>query len=382
MTSRPGAGVAESVDCFATDLLASMSCGLLTIDRHGRLRSLNRHAREILDLGEEARVGDRLSESLARHPHLSQLLLETLSLSTLPDRAETQIRTRDGGLRTIGFTLSRVLSGEGAIRGAALFFKDLTPIEREEERERLQDRLAALGSMAAALAHEIRNPLAALELSVTLLRRRLDASHPLASLARTIQDQIRRLSGTVNSSLEYVRPLELTRRHADLADVLDQAVEAAALGRTPDIRIVRRYATHGRTVPVDAGKLRQAFLNLVRNAVEAMAENGGDLILSAETPGGTGGGDDAFACVAVEDTGPGIPGPIRSKIFNPFFSTKPKGSGLGLAWTRKVVDAHGGVLDVQSQPGKGTVFSIRVPMTPVLPVQQPQSTHRRTPHEA
>lgn len=345
----------EGDDGFALDLLRSIRCGLVITDHSASIRFINEQACKILDLDpERVRPGMRVSEALEAHPHLAQLLIQARRMSTLPDRAEAEIRTRDRLGRTIGYTLSQVCSEDGSPRGAALFFKDLTPIEHQEAQNRLRERLAELGAMAASLAHEIRNPLAALELSTTLLRRRLDEGGPEAKLATTIQEQIRRLSATVNHSLEFIRPLDLVMDPTNITDLINAALEEALPADTGKITIVRRFPPEPVVLAADPTRLRQAFVNLARNAVEAMEKSGGVLAVDVQPL--------MDACwIRFSDTGPGIPDDIRDRIFAPFFSTKPKGSGLGLAWSRKVLDAHGGLLDVACKPGQGTVFSIRLP---------------------
>ncbi len=145
---------------------------------------------------------------------------------------------------------------------------------------------------------------------------------------------------------------------------MDEAVESTApLAEGASIRVMRRYAPQRMPISVDAPRLREALTNLVRNALEAMAENGGVLRLEVDFPAPARWAQQgAMALIRVMDTGPGISASICSKIFNPFFSTKPQGSGLGLAWSRKVVDAHGGVLDVDSHEGQGTSFTLRLPL--------------------
>lgn len=348
-------------------MMRSLRCGLITVDRRAVVRHLNEPARRILSLEAAARPGVPVAAALRDHPQLARLLEEGLTLHTLPDRAEMEIRRGDRQGRTIGFTLTRVEDDRGEVHGTALWFKDLTPIEQEREREQLQERLAALGTMAASLAHEIRNPLAALEVSLTLLRRRLGSAPPEAALAATLQEQVRRLSGIVHTSLEYVRPLALTVTEVDVAALVEDAVTAACATRADGrLEVRRHYAADVGARLADAGRLRQAFMNVVRNAVEALQPAGGTLDIEVGTAPEAG----APIVVAVADDGPGIPDEVRPRIFHPFFSTKPEGSGLGLAWTRKVVDAHGGVVDVDSRPGEGTVFTLRLPLPPAPPVVQ------------
>ena len=348
-------------------MMRSLRCGLITVDRGAVVRHLNDPARNILGLGTAARTGVPVAEALADHPQLARLLEDGLTLHTLPDRAEMDIRCGAGQERTIGFTLTRVEDDAGEVHGTALWFKDLTPIEQERDREQLQERLAALGTMAASLAHEIRNPLAALEVSLTILRRRLGSAPPEAALAATLQEQVRRLSAIVNTSLEYVRPLALAVAPVDVATLVEDAVTAACANQGDRrVSVRRHYAGDVGARLADADRLRQAFLNVLRNAVEALGPTGGTVDIDVATGPGAG----APIVVAVADDGPGIPEEVRPRIFHPFFSTKPEGSGLGLAWTRKVVDAHGGVVDVDSRPGEGTVFTLRLPLAPAPPVQQ------------
>lgn len=349
-------------DGFAADLVAGMRCGLITLDRHGCVRHLNKRAQEILKVDQGSAVGQPAQKIFSAYPKLARLLAQAASMSTLPDRAELEIKTPGGEDRILGFTMSRVTGTDGEVRGVALFFKDLTPIERLEQRERLQERLAALGTMAASLAHEIRNPLAALEVTTTLLRRKLPETGTCRDLADTLQDQVRRLSGTVNDSLEYVRPLQIQEAPCDLAKLLDEALEACTPAHmAPKVEVVRWYPQETRLVQVDAGRMRAALVNLIRNALESMGANAGVLRLSLDIPQAEA-SDMDHAIIRISDTGPGIPEDIQPRIFNPFYSTKPNGSGLGLAWTRKVVDAHDGFLDVHSSPREGAVFTIRLPL--------------------
>jgi signal transduction histidine kinase len=351
-------------DGFAADLVSSMRCGLITVDRHGVVRSINERALEILELPEEATLGQPCQKSFSCYPTLARLMTQASSMQTLPDRAELEVRARGGEPRILGFTLSRVVGRDGVARGTALFFKDLTPIERQEQRERLQDRLAALGTMAASLAHEIRNPLAALEVTTTLLRRKLPDSGRCHDLVDTLQDQVRRLSRTVNASLEYVRPLQLHATSCDLASLLDQALEDCTPAQVaPKVEIVRWYPQEPAFLEIDNARLREALVNVIRNALEAMGRRAGVLKLSLETSRQAVAGNPPSVIIRISDTGPGIPDDIRSLIFNPFYSTKPSGSGLGLAWTRKVVEAHEGFLDVDSGSREGSVFTIRLPLS-------------------
>jgi signal transduction histidine kinase len=364
---------------FFRGLIEGMRCGILTIDRSGRVVMMNEHARGILEVDGLPPAGAALDEALAGHPQLAQILRESFGMSSLPNRAEIDLKCRSEKGKTIGFTLSLVPGDDGTPLGAAIFFKDLTHVEHKEEQERLRDRLAALGQMAANLAHEIRNPLASIEVSCSLLKRRVAGDGATRDLLEKIIAEVRRLNKTITSSLEFVRPLSLALAPAPLAAVLDEAL-ATATGRRgrPGIRLVRNYDPSLPPFVMDRGQLRQVFENLFLNAMEAMGEQGtltvesGSIAApdSASTPYRPADARDPdpwrtltrYAVVRVHDTGPGIAEEHRDKLFYPFFTTKKQGSGVGLSMARKIVDSHRGLIDVDSAVGQGTTFTVRLPL--------------------
>ena len=378
----PAAGAANENSAaagpdFYRRLIEGMRCGILVIDRTGAVVTINEHARAILELHELPARGASVQHALAVHPQLAEILRESFSMSLLPNRAEIELKSRSANGKTIGFTLSLVPGDAGTPIGAALFFKDLTHVEHKEEQERLKDRLAALGQMAANLAHEIRNPLAAIEVSCSLLKRRLPGESGERELLDKIIAEVRRLNRTITSSLEFVRPLSPTLAPACLEDVLDEAL-TVAVGRRgkPGFSVRRVACPEIGAFAMDAGQVRQVFENLFLNAMEAMGEQGvlGIEVTTIPAPVApstpyrpVGKADvrlrfDAYAVIRVSDTGPGIPQENLDKLFYPFFTTKPNGSGVGLSMAKKIVDSHRGVIDVATEPGAGTVFTVRLPM--------------------
>ncbi|RMF74051.1 MAG: PAS domain S-box protein [Acidobacteria bacterium] len=361
--------VCASRDEFFRRVVEGMRCGIVTVDVRGHVVTVNELARRILQLDDRAVTGGPVADVLAGQPRLAEVLLAALDMNHLPNRAEMEIRTRDDRGRTIGFTISPI-AADGVPLGVALFFKDLTQVERREEQERLRDRLAALGQMAASLAHEIRNPLASIDVTATLLKRRLrDAGDETLRLVDKIIDEVARLNGTVTRGLEFARAIRPELTVQPLAPILDEAL-AEALARRPDgqaVRVERTYDARTPQVPVDATFIRQVFVNLIVNALEAL-EGRGTLSLSlAPVEGGT--GEPIAVEVRIGDDGPGIPGEIRDKLFYPFVTTKKDGSGIGLAMARKIVECHHGLIDVTSGPGRGTVFRVRLPLPPDPPAE-------------
>jgi signal transduction histidine kinase len=362
---------------FYRRLIDGMRCGILVIERGGGVVMINEHARAILELHEVPPAGAAIEDALVGHPQLAAILRESFSMSLLPNRAEIDLKRPAENGKTIGFTLSLVPGNDGAPAGAALFFKDLTHVEHKEEQERLKDRLAALGQMAANLAHEIRNPLASIEVSTSLLKRRLPVEAAERELLDKIIAEVRRLNRTITSSLEFVRPLSLSLTKASLDRVLDDAL-AVAVGRSgkPGLRVHRPASPDGPAFLMDRGQLRQVFENLFLNAMEAMGEQGTLTIevstvrapAASSTPYRPAGAPatctafESYAVIRVSDTGPGIPGEHLDKLFYPFFTTKKHGSGVGLSMAKKIVDSHRGVIDVASRLGEGTTFTVRLPM--------------------
>ncbi len=370
-------GAVPDAEDFYRRLIEGMRCGILVIERAGGVVVINEHARAILELHELPPSGAAIEDALVDHPQLAAILRESFSMSLLPNRAEIDLKSRSESGKTIGFTLSLVPGKDGAPAGAALFFKDLTHVEHKEEQERLKDRLAALGQMAANLAHEIRNPLASIEVSSSLLKRRFPVEAAERELLDKIIAEVRRLNRTITSSLEFVRPLSLSLNPASLDGVLDDAL-TVAVGRRgkPGLHVDRIASPEGNEFLMDRGQLRQVFENLFLNAMEAMGEEG-TLTIEVSTARAPAASStpyrpvgmpaarttfESYAVVRVSDTGPGIPEEHLDKLFYPFFTTKKHGSGVGLSMAKKIVDSHRGVIDVASRPGEGTTFTVRLPM--------------------
>ena len=188
---------------FYRSVVEGMTCGVLTIDRQGRITTLNDHARAILDLEGKDVVGLPCREALAHCPRVAEVLLESFHMSSPPSRAELELRSADHHRRSLGFSISMIEGeGGGPVEGAALFFKDLTKVEEQEERERLRDRLAALGEMAAQMAHEIRNPLTSIEVSAALMKRRLASKGEKTDLLEKLAADAARIEATIAGCLD------------------------------------------------------------------------------------------------------------------------------------------------------------------------------------
>ncbi len=357
-------------DRFFRDIVSSMRNGVIAIYRDGTLALMNDEAYRIFSLAPEPRsVGRPFSEVFRDRPDVVRVLSGAFELTTLPNRAELRLKDLD---RVIGYTLSQVKDTEGRPTGAVLFFKDLTQVEQMEERERLRDRLASLGEMAAGIAHELKNPLAGIEVMAGLLRRQVPDSADAQSLLADILSEAKLANAIVVEMLEFVRPIRLQMERTDVAQVLQQAVTMAE-NKAPrgDIAVSVSIEPGLPVIDGDHHQLCQVFTNVLTNAFEALDGHGHiDIRASFEAVEQ----DPAFAnddphaptpsvVVDVVDNGRGVPAELSDRIFDPFFTTKPQGSGLGLPIVRKIVDAHDGRIDLNSMPEGGTRFRVTLPVS-------------------
>jgi signal transduction histidine kinase len=354
---------------FFRHMVGNMRNGVLAIDRDGRIVLLNDEARRLFHLPAGPVHGGNYADVLRQHPDIIRVLGGAFELQTLPNRAELRLRSTD---TVIGYTLSLVRDDEGEPVGAALFFKDLTHVEQIEERERLRGRLAAVGEMAAVMAHEIKNPLAGIEVLAGLLRRKVPDDAEAQGLVTDIINEAKMANAIVQEVLAFVRPVRLQMDRTSLAEAIASAVsladgKATRGGILVEVNVPQNLPSLG----ADQHQLTQVFCNLLINAYEALAGRGRVTISARLAHTAADGallpdGHVAVQTVIIDvcDDGPGMPADVAEKIFNPFFTTKAQGSGLGLAVVRKIVDAHDGRIDMTTADGRGTKFRVTLPVTP------------------
>jgi signal transduction histidine kinase len=369
MAKRP-ASTARRTDAFFRHMVGNMRNGVLAIDRQGRIVLLNDEARRLFELRAAGDVtGLPYADVLHAHPDMVRVLGGAFELKALPNRAELRLTSTD---TVIGYTLSLVRDERDAPVGAALFFKDLTHVEQIEERERLRDRLAAVGEMAAVMAHEIKNPLAGIEVLAGLLRRKAPDNADVQSLVGDIINEAKMANAIVQEVLAFVRPVRLQVDRTSLADAVSSALVLAD-GEASRGQIVVNLGLPSDlpTLGADQHQLTQVFANLLINAYEALEGRGriditARVALAAADGALLPDGHVAVPTVVVDvaDDGPGLRPEVAEKIFNPFFTTKAQGSGLGLAIVRKIVDAHEGRIDMTTADGRGTRFRVTLPVEP------------------
>ena len=232
-------------------------------------------------------------------------------------------------------------------------------LEQAQEEARRSERLAALGQLSGGLAHELRNPLAVIKGSAETLMRKLASSDPITTeMAGYISSEVNRMNALVTRFLDFARPHELEQHEEEIPPLIERALKAAR-DRWPDVpvEVERQFTPDLPKVTLDGDLMERVFTNLALNAYEAMSPGGGKLrvAVAPHSEGRQG------IMITFQDTGPGIPAELREQIFNPFFTTKEAGVGLGLSIVSKIVDDHRGWIHVTSEPGKGACFQIFLP---------------------
>jgi len=351
----------DSLTTYLNNVISSMRSGLVAVDLRGRIVAINAAAEHILRVKSGDVVGRDCDEILVGSAELSPLQ-RCLRDGSVEVR-EREIEDGAGNTHIVESSVSPILDSRGNIRGAVEIFQDMTEVKRLRERLHRMDKLAAMGEMAATIAHEIRNPLNGIEGFASLLERDLESGDERRKFASFIVDGVRALNKTVTEMLTYTRPQKLSIRSVCMNDVVSSAVLFAEQDLQQrgdsDIQIDTELASGNTVVQADPDQLRQALLNIILNATQVVGDGGQIRVLVRARP-------DAME-IAVADNGPGMDDDVKSKIFNPFFTARQDGTGLGLAIVHKIADLHGGDIAVETAPGQGTTFTLRLPTTPRVP---------------
>ncbi len=337
-----------------------LTSGLVTLDLAGRVTSANEVACEILGATSLGVPGVPLADLL---PDLPRVLADAGPAGTVR-RAELCATRPDGLLRHLGVSAAPLSDHTGHLIGRVIHFQDLTELKRMEIAVARAERLASIGRLSAAIAHEIRNPLASISGSIEILRDQPGTDPESRQLMDIAVREVDRLNALVTSLLDYARPRTEDPRRVTLADEVSEIVGAFERERRDARQPIQVALQAEAEIAVEAagGQLRQIIWNLLRNAAEAMPE-GGTITVSVthELESTDAGRWRPLAILTVADTGSGIPKSDLDRIFEPFFSTKSGGTGLGLATVARIVDDHHGTIEVTSEVGRGTAVTIRLP---------------------
>ncbi len=350
---------AASAEKFSERIIASVPSGLIAFDAEGHATVLNSPARKLIEADGET-LGLPARSVFTRAPMLAEMVERCLSTGQLYRREEIEARTHDGRTRRLGVTVAPIDPGGEGVRGALCLLTDITEVTELREQVALKRNLESLGEMAAGLSHEFKNALATLHGYAQLLQMHAETERNRAASGALLAE-VRNLTEMVTSFLNFARPQPLDRTDVSLEELLSECVaelEPLLKERRVRVEIEGEFAT----AHADERMLRQALLNLLRNAAEAIDEN--QAVRSIRVRGALekDSAGNMWAVIEITDTGEGINEADLRNIFIPFFTTKSKGHGIGLALAHRVVTEHGGTLAAANSPEGGAVFTIRLPV--------------------
>jgi signal transduction histidine kinase len=374
---------AEKSERFSERLIANIPSGLVSVDARGMITTLNGYGENLLMPSTSGiikrKTGD-LEFPVASLPYqrffqaapkIISMIAECLASGTAFKREEVEISQSDGRLRKLGMSISPIVDAQQRIEGALCMMTDITEVTELRERIKIQETMANLGEMAAGLAHEFKNSLATIQGYAQLLDSQNAKDDSTRNNDSVMQNQlalmgmlkeVNLLSRLVTDFLNFARPQRLNLSEVELEDLLKDCLDEVhplLEQNSIDIQVSSSYVT----IFADESLLRRAFVNLIRNAAEAIdteAEHKHIRILFSVDPGS----NRRYVHIRVIDTGSGIPAESLPNIFIPFFTTKSRGYGIGLAIVQKIIVAHGGDVTVERSDATGTVFYCRLPILP------------------
>ncbi len=348
---------AEASERLSDEIVASLTSGLLVVGLDGRLRILNPAGRRLLGVSDPipfTSYTDLLHESVP----LADIVAECLATGKPIVRRAIQLHTRGRALH-LGVTASPLLDEESQPAGAICLFTDLTAVAELEEQLRLKDTLARLGELTAGLAHEFRNGLATIHGYARLIKlENLESKN--RQCVEGIRAETDALGRIVTNFLIFAKPEQLSLAPLDLRELVDRAADDLRGDVTRRGGAISVSGEFG-TVEGDDVLLRQAVSNVIRNAMEACDRAGAVPAISVE---GHADRERKWVRVRVIDNGPGVDASVRDRIFQPFFTTRRDGTGLGLALVQKIAVTHNGRVSVSNEPDGGAAFELVLPLTP------------------
>ena len=352
-------------------ILDSLPEGIVAVNARGTVISMNQAAQQITGCSVASGVGSPYRRVFRRGPWISDLLADVTGGEGGTIRAEGRIAGLWGRPLPVRASASPIVDAEGHRRGAAVVLQDLTlqaGLEADLQRAR---NLSSLGEVVAGLAHEVKNPLSGIRGAVQLLAREIEGRAAGEEYVRLVLREVDRLSGLLEQLLQLGARGALEIAAVNVHEVIDHVLALAGGEREgQSVEYVRLFDPSLPPVRGNRDALVQVLLNLVRNAIQALAANEGERVLRVSTrmendyhfaAGASDGGRTRLVRIDVEDNGPGIPAELQPNLFSPFVTTKPKGTGLGLAVSHRLVSDLGGTIRLESEPGR-TVFRVILPV--------------------
>jgi len=363
----------NQLEAFNRNVIQSLDSGLLTVDLSGKVNFFNRTAEKIFN-----RKGDdiRNISIYDLFPKISEVIGEvekkTSDPSTDYQRYETTLTDENGQKTYLGFSISPLTDPQGERIGHTLIFQDITKFKEMEEQMKRFDKMAAIGSLAAGMAHEIRNPLASLSGSIQMLKSELSLDEHQEHLMEITLRESERLNALITDFLLFAQPPQIHPFPVEISTLLDETIELFTHSPSfhEGIRLSRPCPGETILAMVDRDQIKQVFWNLLINASQAISD-GGEIHIQLEK------GNEAlwrmtlpflfyrrskeWVRIAISDSGNGIASEEKEKIFEPFYTTKESGTGLGLSIVHKIIENHQGAIKVESEVGRGSTFNVFLP---------------------
>lgn len=357
---------AKSVESYNENILQSVTSGVLTFNCEKKVTTFNAAAGDILNLSPGWAMQRSYEDVFGKNNKMVSLLDETLQEEKEGLRQECEVERSDGKKIWLGMNTSLLRDRKDQLIGAILIFTDLTEMKMLQDQVELKKRLTVMGEMSAWIAHEFRNYMATIFGFSRLLSKKIEGNDPGQGMIKAITNELSAMERLITELLSYAKKTALHYDSVALVPLLEEIREQfITTGSYPHIQWSFSFPERMPEILLDPLLIRQAFSNLIQNALEAMEEEGTLCLAVALRPAGA-------VRIEISDTGPGISRENLDKVFLPFFTTKQKGTGLGLALVHKIILSHNGQISIESAEGKGTTFMITLPLR-TQPVEMKES---------
>jgi signal transduction histidine kinase len=365
-------GEKAEVQNYLETILRNLPCGVLVLDGAGEVALCNRAGADILQGGTRVRRGKARQQVRLGSPVLREYLATSVSEGGALREIEIPFLCGDR-MRVLSTTGTPLRSTGGERIGTLHIIRDVTEWKALEEQGKRRERLSAMGEMAVELAHEIRNPLGSIELFASLLEKELPEGGDAARWAENIRVGSRSLNNIVSNMLHFANPLEPVIAELDVHDVIREVLGfSEPITQQRGVEVISRLEAQLPVISGDRELIKQVMLNLILNALQAMPSRGSLSISTRDAESGTGADPGRHIEIRVQDTGIGIAPENLGRVFDPFFTTNKRGTGLGLSVVHRIVERHSGSIRVESRPGIGTTFSVVLPCVEALTGDAPK----------
>ncbi|MDI6901478.1 MAG: ATP-binding protein [Anaerosomatales bacterium] len=348
-----------NIQDYTQSILRSITSGVITVGPDGSVATANPAAERMIGIREVDMVPRRIRTLFGDDDGLDDDVRKVLEGRLPRMLREMKLVTHNGRTLHAQVVTSRMRDIDGRILGAVVTLEDVSEVKALTDQLIRADRLAAMGELTAGVAHEVRNPLGIIRASVQLVEESDCQPARVREATHVIKHEIDRLDKVIKALLDFGRPSSPALSPVMITDVLDDVILfTRRFAGQSNVAIVQEPHDEVPLVMADADQMKQVFVNLISNAVQAMEEGGGTITVTTVHEG-------AFVSVRVADTGPGMPPDQLSKVFDPFYSTRDEGTGLGLTMVHRIIDEHGGRIEVRSTEGSGTTFTVALPVAQI-----------------